>query len=501
MRRGAEVCARSPWILGFYAGSEASRECCARKDWRRECPVPLVTPSCVTFQVIHVFWALPACLLARQFRTIPAKSCVWPWVDSWAGRRKDWRKLRERNRLTAIKVAKISRPGRYGDGNGLVLQVSKWRTKSWLFRYQRDGRERQMGLGPVDAVSLADARDLARDCRKRLLTGADPIEARRAERMQSRLEAARGVTFRECADRYIAAHEAGWRNDKHKAQWKSTLATYVYPIIGKLSVASIDTALVVKVIEPIWSAKPETAGRVRGRIESVLDWAHVRGFRAADNPARWRGHLDKVLPSRRKVKAIKHHAALPYAEIPAFMADLRSREGISARALEFLILTAVRSGEVIRARWDEFDVGAKTWTIPRERMKGGREHRVPLSDRVLEILSVLPREGDYVFPGARRGVALSDMAMLELMRGMRPSYVPHGFRSTFRDWAAERTNYPNHVVEMALAHVVGDKVEAAYRRGDLFEKRRRLMMDWAKYSSVPAGRSTVVSIGRKRAVP
>jgi integrase len=407
--------------------------------------------------------------------------------------------MRNSNRLTAIKVAKISKPGRYGDGNGLVLQVSKWRTKAWLFRYQRDGRERQMGLGPAGAVSLADARELARDCRKRLLTGADPIEARRTERMQARLEAARGVTFRECAERYIAAHEAGWRNDKHKAQWKSTLAKYVYPIIGNLSVASIDTALVVKVIEPVWSAKSETAGRVRGRIESILDWAKVRGFRAGDNPARWRGHLDKLLPSGRKMKAVKHHPALPYAEMPAFTVDLRSRDGISARALELLILTAVRSSEVIGARWCEFDFKAKTWTIPGQRMKSGREHRVPLSDRVLVLLSALPRQDDYAFPGVRRGMPLSNMAMLELMRGMRPAYVPHGFRSTFRDWAAERTNYPNHVVEMALAHSVGDKVEAAYRRGDLFEKRRRLMADWAKYCGAPAARgSTVVSIGKGR---
>jgi integrase len=409
------------------------------------------------------------------------------------------RTMRNSNRLTAIKVAKISRPGRYGDGNGPVLQVSKWRTKAWLFRYQRDGRERQMGLGPVSAVSLADARDLARDCRKRLITGADPIEARRAERMQARLEAARGVTFRECAESYIAAHEAGWRNSKHKAR-KSTLANYVYPIIGNLSVASIDTALVIRVIEPTWSAKPETAGRIRGRIESILDWAKVRGFRAGDNPARWRGHLDKLLPSRRKVKPVKHHAALPFGEMPAFMADLRSREGISACALELLILTAARSGEVIGARWGEFDFKAKSWTIPRDRMKGGREHRVPLSDRVLDILSALPREGGYVFPGARKGVPLSNMAMLELMRGMRPGYVPHGFRSTFRDWAAERTNYPNHVAEMALAHAVGDAVEAAYRRGDLFEKRRQLMVEWAKYCArrPSPNEKNIIAIGVRR---
>jgi integrase len=367
-----------------------------------------------------------------------------------------------------------------------VLQVSRWRTKAWLFRFERDGRERQMGLGPVSTLSLAEARERARECRKILLDGRDPIQVRNAERIQRRTETARGVTFKECAERYIAAHEASWRNEKHREQWKSTLARYAYPIIGGLSVSAIDTALVVKVIEALWATKPETATRLRGRVESVLNWATVRGFRAGDNPARWRGHLDKLLPARGKVKPVKHQAALPYAEIPTFMADLRSRDGISARALELTILTAGRTGEVIGARWSEFDVEAKVWTIPAERMKGGREHRVPLNDRAVAILTALPREGDgdgFVFIGARADRPLSNMAMLELMRGLRPGYVPHGFRSTFRDWAAETTNYQNHIVEMALAHVVGDRVEAAYRRGDLFEKRRRLMGDWARYCS------------------
>jgi integrase len=393
---------------------------------------------------------------------------------------------RDSNRLTAVKIAKVTRPGRYGDGGGLLLQVSRWRTKAWLFRFERDGRERQMGLGSVSTLSLAEARERARECRKILLDGRDPIEVRNAERMQRRTETARAVTFKACAERYIAAHEASWGNQKHREQWKSTLARYAYPIIGDLSVSAIDTALVVKVIEALWATKPETAARLRGRVESVLNWATVRGFRAGDNPARWRGHLDKLLPSRGKVKPVKHHPALPYAEIPTFMAELRNRDGISARALELTILTAVRTGEVIHARRSEFDVEAKVWTIPAERMKGRREHRVPLSNRAVAILTALPREGDgdgFVFIGARGNRTLSNMAMLELMRGLRPGYVPHGFRSTFRDWAAETTNYQNHIVEMALAHVVGDKVEAAYRRGDLFEKRRRLMGDWARYCS------------------
>ena len=410
--------------------------------------------------------------------------------------------MRDSNRLTAIKVAKINKPGRDGDGNGLVLQVSKWGTKAWLFRFERDGRERQMGLGPVNVLTLAEAREKTRECRKTLLNGLDPIETRRSDRMRARVEAARGVTFRQCAEHYITAHEAAWRNDKHRAQWKSTLATYAYPTIGNLSVFAVDTALVLKIIEPLWRTKSETASRIRGRIESVLDWATVRGFRQGENPARWKGHIDKLLPPRSKVRAVKHHPALPYPEVPQFMADLRSRDGISARALELTILTALRTGEVIGAQWPEFDTEARIWIIPAERMKSGREHRVAISDRVLEIMSALPRKDDFVFPGARRGTPISNMAMLELMRGMRPAYVPHGFRSTFRDWAAERTNYPNHVVEMALAHVVENKVEAAYRRGDLFEKRRRLMTDWAKYCGAPAARAdTVVSIRNARVVP
>ncbi len=249
--------------------------------------------------------------------------------------------MRDSNRLTAIKVAKINKPGRYGDGNGLVLQVSRWGTKAWLFRFERDGHERQMGLGPINVLTLAEAREKARECRKTLLNGLDPIETRRSDCMRARVEAARGVTFRQCAENYIAAHEAAWRNDKHRAQWKSTLATYAYPTFGSLSVSAIDTALVLKIIEPLWHTKPETAGRVRGRIESVLDWATVRGFRQGENPARWKGHIDKLLPPRSKVRAVKHHPALPYTEVPQFMADLRSRDGISARALELTILTAV----------------------------------------------------------------------------------------------------------------------------------------------------------------
>jgi integrase len=355
-------------------------------------------------------------------------------------------------------------------------------TKSWIFRYERNGRERHMGHGPVHTLSLADARERARDCRRLLLDGRDPIEVRKAERMRERVEAARGLTFQECANQHIEAHKAGWSNEKHRAQWSSTLATYAYPVIGKLSVEAIDTALVLKCIQPIWQVKPETAKRVRGRIASGLDWATARGFRHGDNPARWRGHIDKLLPAPGQVRAVKHHAALPYAELPQFMAGLRAKQqGANVRALEMTVLTALRTGELIGARWSEFDLAGKVWTVPAARMKSKREHRVPLSARALEVLGGLPRTGELVFPGDRPGRSLSDMAMLTMLKGMGHGAITvHGFRSAFRDWAAETTGYPNHVIEMALAHSIGDKVEAAYRRGDLFEKRRRLMDEWAR---------------------
>jgi len=394
-----------------------------------------------------------------------------------------------------MRVARATKPGRYADGGGLYLQVSQSGTRAWLFRFMRDGTARHMGLGPVRDVSLAEARTKASECRKVLLSGADPIEQRQAARVTAKFDSARAITFKECAERHIRAQEAGWKNATHRAQWKSTLATYAYPVIGDLPVAVVDTALVLKVIEPIWGTKPETAGRLRGRIEAVLDWARARGFRQGENPARWRGHLDKLLPARRKLARVKHHAALPYAEIPSFMTELRAREGVGARALEFAILTASRTGEIVNARWSEIDTAAKLWTIPAERMKAGREHRVPLSARALEILKALPREGDFVFIGARANRPLSNMALLETLRRMgRGDLTTHGFRSTFRDWCAERTAYARDVAEMALAHAIKDQTEAAYRRGDLFEKRRRLMSDWAKYCKLAPATPHVIAL-------
>jgi integrase len=374
----------------------------------------------------------------------------------------------------------------YADGGGLYLRVTQDGTKNWVFRFMLNGRPRWMGVGPLHTIGLAEARNRAAGFRLQRHDGVDPIEKRRAERLEARLEAAKAMTFKQCAARYIASHRAGWRNPKHAAQWEATLATYAEPVIGELSVQAIDTALILKALEQIWTTKPETAGRVRGRIESILDWAKARGYRAGENPARWRGHLDKLLPARSKVRRVEHHAALRYAKLPGFLADLREQEGIAARALEFAILTAARTGEVIGARWPEMDLLSKTWTVPPERMKAGKEHRVPLSGRALAMLEEMQpyrQAGDaFVFPGGKNGRPLSNMAFLMLLRRMgRLDVTAHGFRSTFRDWAAERTNFTAEVVEMALAHTVSNQTVAAYARSDLFDRRRRLMAAWATF--------------------
>ena len=400
---------------------------------------------------------------------------------------------------SAKQVEHWKTPGRHAVGCGVYLQITGDAGRSWVFRFQRNGRGHHVGLGPVAEVSLAEARNKALRYRQMMREeGTDPLAARAAARARVLLQAARGVTFKECAERYIAAHEPAWRNPVHRKQWPATLATYVYPVFGALPVSAVDTALVTKALEAIWTAKPETAARVRGRIEAVLDWAKARGYRDGDNPARWRGHLDKLLPNQRKVRRAKHHAALPYAELPAFMTELRKRDGVSARALEFAILTAGRTGEVLGARWDE--IRGDVWTIPAGRMKGGKDHRVPLSKRALEVLAPLPRDGEFIFPGRGGGKPLSNMALFVTLRRIgRGDLTSHGFRATFRDWVSERTNYPREVAEMALAHTIGDKVEAAYRRGDLFDKRRKLMADWARYcaSPVPATLGGVVPLRRQ----
>lgn len=349
-----------------------------------------------------------------------------------------------------------------------------------------------MGLGPFPDVSLAEARRRATEHRNARRDGMDPLHAKAAKRASLRLAIAKGRTFRECATEFIEKNRAGWRNAKHRQQWENTLATYVYPIIGDLPVSAIDTGLVVQVLDPIWTEKPETASRVRGRIEAVLDAATVRGFRQGPNPAQWKGTLAHILPARSRVRKVEHHAALPFNQMPAFLTALRARPGMAARALEFVALTAARTGEVLGARWGEIDLAAKVWTVRAERMKANREHRVPLSDPALAVLEAvqplaLTRDGKPdpsapVFPGPRRALPMSNMVLVMLLRRMkRDDLTAHGFRSTFSDWAAERTAYPREVIEMALAHAIGNKVEAAYRRGDLFEKRRHLMQAWAKF--------------------
>jgi integrase len=388
------------------------------------------------------------------------------------------------NRLSAVKVASASKPGLYADGDGLYLQVTESGSRSWVFRFKAGGRTRDMGLGSLNTVGLAEARAMAAECRRQRLQGIDPIEARKSGRVQAQLDAARSITFDDCREKFIASHRAAWANDKHLTQWESTLKTYVTPVFGALPVQNVDVALVLKALEPIWTTKPETASRVRGRIERILDWAKARGFREGENPARWRGHLDILLAPRAKVRRVKHHAALPYDKLPGFLLKIRQRDAVAARALEFAILTAARTGEVLGAHWEEIDLETKIWTIPASRMKAGREHRVPMATAALAIAKRLKaiRQNDFVFPGERWNKPLSNMSMLMMLRRIgREDLTVHGFRSTFRDWAAEQTNFPREVAEAALAHVIADRTEAAYRRGDLFEKRRRLMGAWATH--------------------
>jgi integrase len=403
--------------------------------------------------------------------------------------------------LTVKRIARLLKTaGRYSDGHGLYLQVPQAGQKkprgsraSWLFRYERDGRERWMGLGPLHTYSLDEARERARKARQQIKDGIDPLDARRAERSARALTAAKALSFEQAAQQYFDGHERKWKNAKHRGQFLSTLAAYAFPKIGSLPVAAIDTGLVLKCIEPHWATTAVTMSRVRARIESILDWATVRGYRTGDNPARWKGHLSEVLAPPRAIAKVTHHAALPFAELPSFLAALRMREGISARALEFTILTAARTGEVNGARWDEIDFDDAMWVVPAHRMKGKREHRVPLSDRALEILRDLPREHNnpFVFVGTKQGTSLSATAMsVTLARMGRNDVTVHGFRSTFRDWAAERTSIANHIIEQALAHAIGNAVERAYRRTDLFDKRRKLMDAWAKYCITPPARAT-----------
>lgn len=403
--------------------------------------------------------------------------------------------------LSAVAVRRLTKPGLYPVGGvaGLCLQVKDSGARSWILRATVGVKRRDMGLGGFPDVQLADAREAARRTREKIIQGIDPVGERQAARAALMSAQVTRLTFDEAARRYVASKSLEFRNPKHAKQWSATLETYASPVIGSLSVADVELRHLVQILQPIWSGKTETASRLRGRIENVLAWATVSGFRSGDNPARWRGHLDAVLPAPGKVRKVKHHAALPWSEVPAFMKKLRAREGMGARCLEFAILTAARSGEVRLATWDEIDLKGKVWTVPADRMKAGRDHRVPLSADAIKLLKALPHfEGcAYVFPSSRNG-PLSDATLSALLDRMAVPVVPHGFRSTFRDWTAERTAYPRDVAEMALAHTIGDKVEAAYRRGDLLAKRTRLMAEWARFLSTPLRKASVTSIGRAR---
>ncbi len=413
--------------------------------------------------------------------------------------------------LSPVAVKNLKAPGFHAVGEvpGLALHVlpapksnpdAPCGGRTWVLRTMVGGKRRDMGLGGFPGVTLAEAKTAAREAREAIRKGVDPIEARKAAQLALRASGAKALTFKEAAERYIAAHEASWKNSRHRQQWANTLTAYAYPKIGALAVSAIELPHVLEILEPIWNTKTETAKRLRGRIEVVLDWAAARGYRQGLNPARWRGHLDKLLARPSKIAKPEHHDALPIDDVGAFMVKLRQAEGMGARALEFAILTASRSGEVRGATWPEIDLKARTWTIQGARMKAGKEHRVPLSQAAVDLLEKLPRMAgvDLVFPAARGGT-LSDMTLSAVLRRMEVPAVPHGFRSTFRDWVSERTAYPGDMAEMALAHAIGDKTEAAYRRGDQLEKRRRMMDDWARFLARPESATDVVSPIRGRA--
>ncbi|WP_430251721.1 tyrosine-type recombinase/integrase [Neorhizobium sp. DAR64860/K0K1] len=402
-----------------------------------------------------------------------------------------------RHKLTVPEVKAASKPGKLGDGDGLYLHVSKSSTKSWVFIWVRNGKRREMGLGSFGAgtgqVSLSAAREKADEVRRILGRGGDPFSE-----MEERKAAVEVVTFAECVDELLKSMEGTWKNSKHRAQWEMTLGDTYCARIRKLSVADVSTDNVVAVLEPIWKTKNETAARLRGRIERVLDYARVEGYRTGENPARWKGHLEHRFGKREKLTKRGHHAALPYAEVPEFFQRLRNTEGLGARGLELLILTAARTGEIIGAKWNEFDFVEKVWLVPADRMKAGREHRVPLTDEALAVLEVMREQkiNDYVFPGRKENSAISDMTMAKTLKTMKVPVTVHGFRSSFRDWTSEATSFPSEIAEAALAHLVGDEVERAYRRGDVLQKRRKLMQAWAGFLTIQKAGS-VVSLHRK----
>ena len=398
-------------------------------------------------------------------------------------------------RLTDLKVKRLTKSGSFPDGGGLYLQVSKTGSKSWFFRYQVSGKGRKKGLGPYPTITLKMARDAANDCQVLRQQGIDPIQHEQQKKIEIELKAGRAKTFKYCAEKYIESHKAEWSNAKHEYQWTQSLTTYAFPFIGEVPVQDVDVGLVLEVLEPIWHTKTETATRVRQRMETILDWATARNYRSGVNSALWKGHLDKILPKPTKIRKVKHHPALPYIYVPEYFRELRTIDTLAAKTLAFIILTATRGGEARCARWDEFN--GDTWTIPADRMKARRLFRVPLSKEVLNILEeVKPMEKrGLVFPGSRGPI--SDTSVRMLLKQKYSDLTTHGFRSSFRDWCAEMSSYPREVAEAALSHVVKDKTEAAYQRGDLIEKRRRLMDSWEQYLLTFENNADMVPINRK----
>lgn len=408
--------------------------------------------------------------------------------------------------LTQLQVKNLTPTAKdkcYLDGKGLMLKVTAQGSKSWIYRYMKHGKDTWLGLGSYPDVSLAEAREHAADLRKKIRYGFNPLVEKRTLSETARAENKKGVTFDWCAEEYIKAHSPSWTNPKHAAQWTATIKTYATPTIGEMDVAKVDTTHMMTILEPIWQSKAETASRVRGRIENILDWATVHKHRTGENPARLKGHLEVLLPARNKKATVRHFAALPFSQLPAFMIDLRKRGGIAAQAVEFGILTGARSSEIRGMVWSELDDESGLWTIPPERMKAKKEHRVPLSAEALKIIADMKKikNGDLVFPGMKmvkgEPIMLSDMTLTAVLRRMDEDRTKnglqgwrdkddiitmHGFRSCFRDWAAEKTDYPSEMAEMALAHTVSNQVEAAYRRGDMMEKRRAMMQTWADFS-------------------
>jgi integrase len=402
--------------------------------------------------------------------------------------------------LTVKRIPQLP-TGRHHDSHGLYLQVMPTGGRSWVLRYEVRGRERWMGLGPTHAFTLEEARQSARKTRQQLFEGIDPLDAKKAQRIALALEAARTISFGDAAKQYFDQHEAKWSSAKHAHQFWASLEMYAFPVIGKLPVASVDTGLILKILEPIWNERYQTASRLRGRVASVLDWATVRGFRTGTNPAQWKGHLAEVLPAKGEFTRVQHHTALPYADVSAFVAQLSQQHGIAPRAFEFLVLAAARTSEVLSARWSEFDFQNRIWTIPPDRMKTRKLHRVPLTDRMIEILKALPREGGdngLVFIGSKANAPLAKNTLSKLVGTMGADCTVHGFRSSFRTWSAESTAFPREIIEAALAHATGNAVELAYQRSDVIEKRRKLMEQWSSFVTTPRQDDvTVTPIRRK----